>query len=192
MPIYGPAQVFAVRSADEYVRRQVAALQKRSLRAWVYEGPAQVVRIEAARALFDCPNCRGGVSASHEWRMALCLACGARFDEATLTFPDEWLAIEAVLDARPKANRNWLPSLGETLESLQAENVKHGLPLEAPSQADVRDSIPLRRGFRLIKLDDDAAEDVPRLDLAADVPAERTAAPVDAIAAPDAPTDRER
>ena len=47
--------------------------------------------------------------------------CGEQF---AVEIPDEWADVWAVLESRPRVNRNWSP--GETVRDLKRENLLHG------------------------------------------------------------------
>lgn len=49
-------------------------------------------------------------------------------DGYEVIFPREWKEIEALLSARPKAARNWFPSV--TIADIEAENAEHEMPVE--------------------------------------------------------------
>jgi len=85
-----------------------------------------IARVNHGVWIGDCA-CRSGVGVTPEWEEARCFGCGAVYTR--LVVPKERVAIEAVLLERPnQQNRNWEP--GESLSSLVADNIAHGIESE--------------------------------------------------------------
>lgn len=83
--------------------------------------------VDAGRWLVDC-ECGSGVGIDPRWPEARCLGCGAVIPVSLIQFPEDQARahIEAILTKRPHlGTRNWQP--GETVESLRAENLAHGV-----------------------------------------------------------------
>jgi hypothetical protein len=93
-----------------------------------------VVPVEAnhGRWLINCPFCRGAEPADPNDPRFFCLSCGnvkALGEWLQVRWPLAKEKIEAVLLARPEEHQNWKE--GETVDDLQAENIKNDLPEEA-------------------------------------------------------------
>lgn len=70
------------------------------------------------RWVADCPSCGAGIACWTEYDQACCLGCGHAF---TVEWPADRVAGEAVLEARPPANRHWKPWT-EPIAKLEREN----------------------------------------------------------------------
>lgn len=123
-----------VSTPEDYRREQARAIDaKRDAfpnipwsAPWAYDGPARPVKVSDSmwQLVCGCGNCP---MFDPEWELACCYTCGAIFTQAP---PAMWRAVERVLLCRPKVQtRHWLPSLGETLDTLMAENRQHGDPV---------------------------------------------------------------
>lgn len=80
------------------------------------------------RWIAECPTCHGAQIACRTDHRFMCNECanvaiGGMW--RPVVWPQNARAIEAILDQRPRVNRNWLP--GESLEDLRAENAARGL-----------------------------------------------------------------
>ena len=73
------------------------------------------------RWVADCP-CGGGVACWPEMHRSCCYDCGT-IRPVHWPSPGELRKLEAVLHARPPANRHWR---GETIETLKVENLVNG------------------------------------------------------------------
>lgn len=129
--IKSPKQIHGTPTEESHEISFQKSLKKRGVDVWTYIGPKVPVFISEAKLVILCPNCRGGVSVSIEWKNALCRGCGARFSEATLELPSQKVfeEIADVLAVRPELHRCWLPwRSGETPDDHRAENMKRGYP----------------------------------------------------------------
>lgn len=112
------------------------------LRAWPlyrtpYAPPKTTARITVpvevnhGRWIVKCPYCAGAQLASREDPRFFCVDClhepepRAQGKWLGLEWPADVEQIEAALDGRPEANRNWIP--GEAVADLLRENALHGL-----------------------------------------------------------------
>lgn len=117
-------QMLGVKSADEY---QVKLLkQSQALGIPIVEDPATLVAyVNEGRLVADCPYCSGGIALSTDYETAACLDCCHVYSTVTWPEPEELRQIEAALLVRPLRNQNWTP--GETVDTLKAENIEHGI-----------------------------------------------------------------
>ena len=90
-----------------------------------------VPRIAHGQVLAQCPDCEGWTLVRKDAPNHVCYSCWGNGETPVLrgvAWPDDKVAIEAVLLARPRyINRNW--KVGETLAELQAENRENGVPV---------------------------------------------------------------
>jgi hypothetical protein len=88
-------------------------------------------RVDLGRWIVVCPWCKSAQHASREDHRFFCVECGNAAIGglwASVSWPNEWEDIEAILSRRPdKGNQWWTPGK-ETLADLQAENEAHGCP----------------------------------------------------------------
>lgn len=126
--IYTAAEFHRVDSADAYraLVENVMAARRASgrIEAATWIDPTFVeAYISAANWVVNC-TCGAGNMVQPDWSLACCLACGAI--RTNIVVPADRVAIEAALNARPQEySRNWKPP--ETVESLLADNVAHGI-----------------------------------------------------------------
>lgn len=88
--------------------------------------PTLKVYANEGRWIAECPACHGAQLACFEDQRFMCNECGNLAVGGlwrALEWPAARVSIEAVLEARPTVNQNWLP--GETLAELKAENALH-------------------------------------------------------------------
>ncbi len=88
------------------------------------DAPPLLAYINHGRWLADC-ECKGAELVFDEG-LLVCLSCFNKahgYQPRRVAFPEERLAIEALLERRPLENQNWRP--GESLAQLQAENDAH-------------------------------------------------------------------
>ena len=100
---------------------QTARVKLESRKRIKANGNLLFARCEYARWIVDCPNCHNA-EFYFEDGLFECSACGLT---GTVEMPPQRKAIEVILGKRLIINRHWNP--GESLEKLQAENIKHGL-----------------------------------------------------------------
>ena len=115
----------------EIVKNQIAASMgaehKLSERARIsgreiYGGGALEARVEYARWIVDCPNCRNAEFAFED-KLFYCSVCGNADMSGKIRrvkMPAQRQEIEVILGQRPIVNRHWYP--GETVAQLQDEN----------------------------------------------------------------------
>ena len=90
-------------------------------------GPAEIavaVYANHGRWIAECPDCSGAQIASANDYRFMCTTCANVAVEGLwrpVVWPEETVAIDEVLSARPVVNQNWTP--GETLADLAAEVV---------------------------------------------------------------------
>lgn len=89
-------------------------------------GESIAVSMNHGRWIAECPSCRGAQFASRTDPRFFCVDClnawcGSQW--VTLTWPDEPQAIEAAVEVREVANRNWTPD--ETVADLMQQNDEH-------------------------------------------------------------------
>lgn len=84
-------------------------------------------RVDWGRWIVECP-CGAGVAVQADWRAAYCLGCGRILTAVIFPPTDEREAVEAVLGMRDQRHQFYFPEKGETVATLRAENVAHGLP----------------------------------------------------------------
>lgn len=138
--ILGPMHVHpGVVTASDYYRRQQAHREHgRRLypglvwpAPWRYTGAPPLVFVSGGWWKVYCvtPACQAQgdhPSFSIEWRLAICLNCGAVYEDVPV--PADAAEIARLLLLRHEMwTRNWLPS--ETVADLYAENAAHGLEL---------------------------------------------------------------
>ncbi|MDP1615164.1 MAG: hypothetical protein Q8L68_05145 [Methylococcales bacterium] len=90
----------------------------------IYDGKPLEARIEFARYIVDCPNCRSAEFAFED-DLFLCSNCGNSDINGQIRkvkMPTKRKQIEDILGKRKIINRHWYPS--ETIEKLQEENNK--------------------------------------------------------------------
>lgn len=143
-----PGEMRVIRTPRELHGVESAAAYRARARRWLVDahkspelretGERRPAYVHYSTWVVECP-CGQEISASAEWRTAICLVCGAVVEPL---FPLNQLAIEATLLQRPDARtRNWLPTAelmarfdlraidgtvrGETLADLVAENLQH-------------------------------------------------------------------
>lgn len=90
------------------------------------QGPALVAYVNAGRLVADCGVCGSGVACGLDDPEAVCMECGTSHQ---VRLPDGHELDEAlaVLEARPRRARNWVPG-AETADDLRRENDEHGFP----------------------------------------------------------------
>jgi hypothetical protein len=133
------------RTRDELWRRHeefVAQQAARGRRVAVHESPEPVdVYIDHGKWVIRC-ECGAGNAADPDANEARCFACGAV--HTAVVFPEERIAVEALLLARPNSlTRNWWPpsewaargltpphGSGESLDDLATDNTAHGVELD--------------------------------------------------------------
>jgi len=107
-----------VQTADKYIRAKVeATLTKHGIRQ--FDGDTVHAYVNHGRWVADCP-CNGAELVA-PGELMVCGSCGARNE---VKFPANIDGIEGALEMRPPTNQNWH---GESVESLVAENIDHGL-----------------------------------------------------------------
>lgn len=123
-PVHLPG--IGVRTPGEYRAMQVRYLRRsgNTTGPWLHVGAVHA-HVGAGAWRVRC-RCGEAPPADPEWQLACCSGCGAIYE--CVVFPDDRLAIEAVLVKRPNhVHRNWLR--GETVATLTAENIAHGDPV---------------------------------------------------------------
>lgn len=89
------------------------------------------VEVNQGRWIVKCPYCPGAQLASREDPRFFCVDClhepepRARGKWLKIEWPTDVEQIEAALERRPDANRNWIP--GESGADLLRDNALHGL-----------------------------------------------------------------
>jgi hypothetical protein len=131
--IGGPREAHGVDSPDSYARRAKAFLIKHGLSTGLQDRPqTPSAYVSDGRWVVDC-DCGNAPSASHEWGLAICFECGSVYRPH---FPADRGEIEAELLKRPVANRHFFGDTWvafrrrrsvDTLDTLRAENVAHGI-----------------------------------------------------------------
>ena len=84
--------------------------------------------ISRGRWVINCPDCNSAMPGSMAARVFICAECGSPDNDGMwrkVTFPIGKAAIEQLLGARSKRNRNM--AIGETAADLRRENLAHGL-----------------------------------------------------------------
>jgi len=116
-------------------RQSIRMRGVKKLKEAAAQHPAGVVlpaQIHEGRWVALC-ECGGAEVVDPEEPAFYCFSCYNVTNEGRprpVDFPAQWRAIERVLLARPMATtRGYIPS--ETLNSLRAENIAHGLPEQA-------------------------------------------------------------
>lgn len=122
--VYPKGALPAVRTLQDYARRQILSLKKKEREPWGADGQL-VARVNHNRWLANCPFCDSGIALTPGWNEGRCFECGAVYKH--VLFPDDPAAIAQALEARPLKHRNWFPH--ETVAVLRAENVEHGVGL---------------------------------------------------------------
>ncbi len=113
-----------MRTADpDYTERMLDSLTRRGgqpLPFSIRKGTDVQAYVNHGRWVADCP-CNGAELVAPKQEM-LCGSCGMKH---TVEFPKQRTKIEETLNVRPPHNQNW--SVGETVDSLVAENIENGL-----------------------------------------------------------------
>jgi hypothetical protein len=125
-----PVQVLRthkIKSADDlmaFAQRQVAKLRQAGYDVAMHEDATPcLARVDMGRWIIDCA-CGAGNAVHPDWAFAACPACGAI--HRTIAYPNDRDDIERVLDERSHQwQKFWRP--GETVETLRAENLAHGI-----------------------------------------------------------------
>src|SRR5215210_1407773 len=127
-----PRQVHGARSRREYIGFALAYGDRFELFTELHEASATPpAYVNHGKWIVQCPCAEGTPqgpnhpAADPEWRLAICLDCGALYQPE---FPHDIERIEAALLRRPdRLNRNFRPQDGETVADLLSENIAHGI-----------------------------------------------------------------
>lgn len=125
-----PLHVHGVRTPEEYRALQRSAIANgktaRPGLNWKEPWPSDRGRsafVSGGKWIVIC-DCGNGPSADPEWRLALCLECGAVYEDVAL--PDDRAEIERLLLERAQvSNRHW--HRAETVSDLARDNAAHGV-----------------------------------------------------------------
>lgn len=117
-------------AADQFDNREMAEEKRRAAyrlaKAGEYQTqPGQTVMayINHGRWVADCPACNGAELVEQGHRM-LCGSCGAVHD---VDWPSDIDEAETLLEQRPVGHQHWDRHKGETVDTLAAENIDHGI-----------------------------------------------------------------
>jgi hypothetical protein len=115
---------YRVESIQEQAAHHAKRLSREGLVPHTVETPVAAY-VNDNRWLIDC-ECGSGNYTDPTLKTAYCYGCGAVHANVTFPAAADRVAIEEALIERPvPRTRNWYPS--ETVDTLIAENIEHGL-----------------------------------------------------------------
>lgn len=132
--IGGPEVAHGVTSPEQYREhaRQFLARLGVPPAEWLRPAGTRPMYVSGGWSLVRC-DCGNAPSASPEWKLAICLECGAEY---AVSLPRDWDQAERALLARDADHRHFFPKAaakhlglahdGETATGLHRENAKHG------------------------------------------------------------------